>query len=130
VPELSLTSRSLRRARFDLFKPLLKRFAPEENTPTDAHTREVWDTGNLVMDDVAEMGTRTSHKGGSFGEVQDFGDRPSFEVDRHCHRMRGGRRTYDSSGLAVFGCGRRDQRTAAQWNSYKASSQRLKASCQ
>ena len=89
MPELSLTSRSLRHAGFDLFKPLLKRFAPEENTPTDAHTREVWDTGNLVMDDVAEMGTRTSHKGGSLGEVQDFGDCPSLEVDWDCHRMRG-----------------------------------------
>ncbi len=89
MPELLLTGSSLRHACFDLFKPLLKRFAPEENTPTDAHTREVWDTGNLVMDDVAEMGTRTSHKGGSLGEVQDFGDCPSLEVDWDCHRMRG-----------------------------------------
>jgi hypothetical protein len=33
---------------------------------------------NPVMDDVAEMGTRTSHKGGSLGEVQDFGDDPAL----------------------------------------------------
>ena len=85
-----LTGSTLRHARFDLFKPLLKRFAPEENTPTDAYTREMWDAWNLVMDDVAEMGTRTSHKGGSLGEVQDFGDCPSLEVDRDCHWMRGG----------------------------------------
>jgi hypothetical protein len=85
-----LTDGSLRPAGFDLFKPLLKGFAPEENTPTDAHTREVWDAGNLLMDDIAEMGTRTSHKGGSLGEVQNFGDRPSFEINWRCHRMSGG----------------------------------------
>src|SRR5882724_13640448 len=87
---LLLADGSLRHADFDLFKPLLKGLAAEEDAPTDAHTREVWDTGNLVMDDVAEMGMRTSNKGGSLGEVQDFGDGPSFEVDWDCHRMRGG----------------------------------------
>jgi hypothetical protein len=56
----------------------------------DAYTREMWDTGNLVMDDSWRVGHATSHKGGSLGEVQDFGDCPSFEVDWRCHRMRGG----------------------------------------
>ena len=75
----------------------------------DAHTREVWDTGNLVMDDVREMGTRTSHKSGGLGEVQDFGGRQSFDVRLALPPDERGRRTYDSSGLAVFDCGRSDQ---------------------
>jgi hypothetical protein len=85
-----LTSNSFRRAGFDLFKPLLKRFPSEENTPADPYTRQVRDARNLVMDDVAEMRARTTHKGRSLGEVQDFGDCPSFEFDWRCHRMRGG----------------------------------------
>jgi len=68
----------------------LKRFPSEENTPADPHNRQVWDARNLVMDDVAEMRAQTPHKGSSLGEVQDFGDCPSFEVDWRCHRMRGG----------------------------------------
>jgi hypothetical protein len=85
-----LTRSSPPAGSLDRLKPLLERFAPEENAPTDAHTRKVWEAGDLVMDDVAEMGTRTSHKGGSLGEVQDFGDRPSFKINWRCHRMSGG----------------------------------------
>jgi hypothetical protein len=70
VPELLLTSSSLRPTGFDLFKPLLKRFPSEENTPTDPYTRQMWDAWNLVMDNVEEMRSRTPHKRGSLGEVQ------------------------------------------------------------
>jgi hypothetical protein len=85
APELLLTSSSLRPTGFDLFKPLLKRFSSEENTPTDPYTRQVWDAWNLVMDDVAEMRARTPHKRGSLGEVQDSRDHSSLEVDWRWH---------------------------------------------
>src|SRR5258707_15765635 len=83
APELLLTS-------FDLFKPPLKRFPSEENTPTDPYTRQVWDAWNLVMDDVAEMRARTPHKRGSLGEVQDSRGHSSLEVDWRWHWINGG----------------------------------------
>ena len=75
---------------FDLFKPTAQAIPVGRRTRLPIRTIGRCGTpGTLVMDDVAEMRARTPHKGGSLGEVQDFRDRSSFEVDWGCHRMEG-----------------------------------------
>jgi hypothetical protein len=89
---------------FDLSEPLLKRFPPEEYPSADSHGWEVWDASNFAIDNVAEMGARTSDEIGCFGQIQDLGDGWTFEIDgefglvkplrKRCYRMRGrGRHT-------------------------------------
>jgi hypothetical protein len=69
----SLAGRSLPPGGFDLSEPLLKRFSPEENPSADSHRGEVWYPSNFAIDNVAEVGSRTSDERGCLGQIQDLG---------------------------------------------------------
>ena len=99
-----LPGRALPSGGFDFSEPLLKRFPPEEYPSADSHGWEVWDASNFAIDNVAEMGARTSDEIGCLGQIQDLGDGWTFEIDgefglvkplrKRCYRMRGrGRHT-------------------------------------
>jgi len=64
---------------FDLVKPLLKRFSPEENTSTDSHDWEVRNASNLAMDDVTEMSSRAPDERGGLRQIQDLRQRGILE---------------------------------------------------
>src|SRR5580698_1750291 len=77
----SLAGRSLPPSGFDLSEPLLKRFSPEENPPADSHCWEVRDPSNFAIDNVAEVGSRTSDERGCLGQIQDLGHTCVLDLD-------------------------------------------------
>lgn len=98
----SLAGSALLSGGFDLSEPPLKRFPPEEYSTADSHGWEVWDASNFAIDNVAEMGSRTSDELGCLGQIQDWGDSCVLELEgkfglikalrKRCYRMRGGGR--------------------------------------
>ena len=101
----SLAGRSLPPDGFNLSEPVLKRLSPEKNPSADSHGWEVWDASNFALDNIAEMGSRTSEERGSLGQIQDIGHTCVFGLldgafrfvkvlSKGCYRMRGsGRHT-------------------------------------